>query len=173
MALDEVRELREKNGAGLLDCQKALGEAAGDVEKAIRLSASAASPGGPQGERARLPTARSAPTSTAGQDRRAVEVNCETVFVAKTPEFQQLVKDLAMQVAASSPRYVSREEVPAPSLEAEAQISGKLALHPASREGDRAASRGERSPERFYKAWLAVDLALRLELGCRHSSRLT
>src|SRR5438552_2363078 len=79
-----------------------------------------------------------------------IEVNCETDFVAKTPEFQQLVKDLAMQVAASSPRYVSREEVPAAELEAEREIYRKQALQ--SGKPEKVIERiVEGQVERFYK----------------------
>jgi elongation factor Ts len=123
MSLDAVKELREKTGAGLLDCQKALGEAAGDVEKALRLLR----------ERGIAKAARkSTRVATDGQIGAyihpggkigvLIEVNCETDFVAKTEEFQRLVRDLAMQVAASAPRYVRREEVPAGEIESERQI---------------------------------------------------
>ncbi len=123
MSLALVKELREKTGAGLLDCQKALGEARGDLEQAVRLLR----------ERGLAKAAKKA-TRTAtegavgsyihagGKIGVLIEVNCETDFVAKTPEFQQLVRDLAMQVAASAPRYVSREEVPAAEIEAERAI---------------------------------------------------
>jgi len=118
MALDEVRELREKTGAGLLDCQKALGEAAGDVEKAIRiLRERGLAKAARKATRAATDGAIGAYIHPPGKIGVLIEVNCETDFVAKTPEFQQLVKDLAMQVAASSPRYLSREEVPAAELE--------------------------------------------------------
>jgi elongation factor Ts len=123
MSLGLVRELREKTGAGLLDCQKALGEAAGDADKALRLLR----------ERG---LAKAAKKSTrvatdglvgsyihpGGKIGVLVEVNCETDFVAKTQEFQQLVKDLGMQIAAAAPRYVSRDEVPAAELESEREI---------------------------------------------------
>jgi elongation factor Ts len=123
MSLELVRRLREMTGAGLVDCQKALAEAESDFDKALRLLR----------ERG---LAKAAKKSTrvatdglvgsyihpGGKIGVLVEVNCETDFVAKTPEFQQLVKDLGMQVAAAAPRYVSREEVPAGELEAERQI---------------------------------------------------
>jgi elongation factor Ts len=123
MSLDLVKELREKTGAGLLDCQKALGETGGDVEKALRLLR----------ERGLAKAAKKATrTATDGQVGSyihpggkvgvLIEVNCETDFVAKTDEFQRLVRDLAMQVAASAPRYVRREEVPAAEIENERQI---------------------------------------------------
>src|SRR5262249_48755977 len=117
MSLSLVKELREKTGAGLLDCQKALGEAEGDLDKALRLLrekglAKAAK------RASRIP----AYAHPGGKIGVLVEVNCETDFVAKTDEFQQLVRDLAMQVAASSPRYVRREEVPEAEQESERAI---------------------------------------------------
>jgi elongation factor Ts len=123
MSLELVRDLREKTGAGLLDCQKALGEAQGDADKALRLLR----------ERGLAKAAKKS-TRTAtdglvgsyihpgGKIGVLVEVNCETDFVAKTPEFQQLVKDLGMQIAASAPRYVSRDEVPSGELDSEREI---------------------------------------------------
>src|SRR5207253_5976480 len=118
MALESVKGLREKTGAGLLDCQKALGEAAGDVEKAIRLLrerglAKAAK----KATRAATDGAIGAYIHPGGKIGVLIKVNCETDFVAKTAEFQQLVKDLAMQVAAAAPRYVSRDDVPAGELD--------------------------------------------------------
>src|SRR5437867_10008750 len=129
MALESVKELREKTGAGLLDCQKALGEAAGDVEKAIRLLrerglAKAAK----KATRAATDGAIGAYIHPPGKIGVLIEVNCETDVVAKPAEFQQLVKDLAMQVAAHAPRWVSREEVPAAVLESERAIYRKQAL---------------------------------------------
>src|SRR5881396_2757733 len=123
MALENVRELREKTGAGLLDCQKALGEAAGDVEKAIRiLRERGLAKAARKATRAATDGAIGAYIHPPGKIGVLIEVNCETDFVAKTPEFQQLVKDLAMQVAASSPRYVSRDEVSEKELEGERAI---------------------------------------------------
>jgi elongation factor Ts len=130
-----VKELREKTGAGLLDCQKALGEAEGDVDKALRLLrerglAKAAK----KASRAATDGSVGAYIHPGGKIGVLVEVNCETDFVAKTDEFQQLLRDVAMQVAAAAPRYVRREDVPEPELEAEraiyraqAQQSGKPA----------------------------------------------
>jgi len=123
MSLTVVKELREKTGAGLLDCQKALGEASGDLEKAVRLLrerglAKAAS----KATRAATDGLIGAYIHPGGKIGVLVEVNCETDFVAKTAEFQQLVKDLAMQVAAAAPRYVTREEVPPAEVESEREI---------------------------------------------------
>src|SRR5439155_1619104 len=129
MGLEEVRDLREKTGAGLLDCQKALGEAGGDVERAVRiLRERGLAKAAKKTTRTATDGAIGAYIHPPGKIGVLIEVNCETDFVAKTPEFQQLVKDLAMQVAASSPRYVSREEVPAAELEAEREIYRKQAL---------------------------------------------
>ena len=123
MGLASVKELREKTGAGLLDFQKALGDAGGDLDKALRLLrerglAKAAK----KAVRAATDGTVGAYIHPGGKIGVLIEVNCETDFVAKTPEFQQLVKDLAMQVAASGPRYVSRDEVPQAELEAERAI---------------------------------------------------
>ena len=123
MGLEAVKELREKTGAGLVDCQKALGEVSGDVEKALRLLrerglAKAAK----KASRAATDGAIGSYIHPGGKIGVLIEVNCETDFVAKTVEFQQLVRDLAMQVAASAPRYVSRDEVPEHELAAEREI---------------------------------------------------
>jgi elongation factor Ts len=123
MSLALVKELREKTGCGLVDCQNALKEGGGDVEKAVRILrerglAKAAKKAG----RVATDGAVGAYIHPGGKVGVLIEVNCETDFVAKTDEFQQLVRDLAMQVAASSPRYVRREEVPEPELESERGI---------------------------------------------------
>src|SRR6267142_444671 len=123
MALPLVKELREKTGAGLVDCQKALGEAAGDLDRALRLLrerglAKAAK----KSTRAATDGLVGAYIHPGGKIGVLIEVNCETDFVAKTAEFQQLVKDLGMQVAAAMPRYVGREEVSAAEVESERAI---------------------------------------------------
>ena len=128
MGLDLVKELREKTGAGLLDCQKALGESAGDVEKAIRLLrerglAKAAK----RATRAATDGTVGAYIHPGGKIGVLIEIACETDFVAKTPEFQQLVKDLAMQVAAAAPRWVARADVAASEIDAERAIYRKQA----------------------------------------------
>ena len=124
-----LKELREKTGAGLLDCQKALGEAQGDVEKAIKvLRERGLAKAAKKATRAATDGSIGAYIHPGGKIGVLIEVNCETDFVAKTAEFQQLVKDLAMQVAAAAPRYVSREEVPAAELESEREIYRKQAV---------------------------------------------
>ena len=118
-----VKDLREKTGAGVMDCKEALNKVGGDVEKAIdylrKKGLSAIS----------KKTGRSATEGVVGSYIHAggkigvlIEVNCETDFVAKPPDFVQLVKDLAMQVAAVNPVYVKREDVPAEVIEREKEI---------------------------------------------------
>ena len=118
-----VRELREKTGAGVMDCKKALAEASGDLEKAVvwlreRGIAQAAKRSGKLASEGSVGTYIHA----GGKLGVLVEVNCETDFVAKTPEFQTLVKEIAMQIAAANPRCVSREDVSAEIIEQERQI---------------------------------------------------
>jgi len=118
-----VKELREKTGAGVMDCKRALAEAAGDFEKAVvwlRERGVAAAAGR---------ASRVASEGTVGSYIHAggklgvlIEVNCETDFCAKSEAFQGLVKELAMQVAAANPRCVKREEVPSAVIEQERQI---------------------------------------------------
>ena len=130
-----VKELREKTGAGLLDCQKALTDAGGNVDNAVRvLREKGLAKAAKKATRVATDGAVGAYIHPGGKIGVLIEVACETDFVAKTEEFQQLVRDLAMQVAAASPRYVRREEVPEAELESEraiyrtqAQQSGKPA----------------------------------------------
>jgi elongation factor Ts len=151
MAIDKVKELREKTGAGLLDCQKALAEAAGDIEKAIRvLRERGLAKAAKKATRAATDGAIGAYIHPPGKIGVLIEVNCETDFVANTAEFKQLVKDLAMQVAATGPRWVSREDVPAAELETERAIYRKQALQ--SGKPEKVIERiVEGQVERFYK----------------------
>jgi elongation factor Ts len=118
-----VKKLRETTGAGILDCQKALAEVGGDFDKAIEFlrRKGLASAEKKAGREARDGSVGSY-IHAGGKLGVLVEVNCETDFVAKTPDFQELVKDVAMQVAAANPRYVSREEIPGEVIEAERRI---------------------------------------------------
>ena len=126
ISAEVVRRLREETGAGMMDCKSALVEAKGDLETAREvlrkkgLAAAARKAGRAATEG--LVGAYIHPGAKVGV---LVEVNCETDFVAKTPEFQALVKDIALHVAAASPAaalYVSREEVPGEVLEKEKEI---------------------------------------------------
>jgi elongation factor Ts len=128
MSMALVKELREKTGAGLLDCQKALGEAEGDVEKALRvLREKGLAKAAKKGTRVATDGAITAYIHPGAKIGVLLEVNCETDFVARTDEFQALLRDLAMQVAAANPRYVRREEVPEDELEVERGIYRKQA----------------------------------------------
>lgn len=118
-----VRALRDKTGAGMLDCKKALSDSGGNVDKAVVLLREKGLAA------AQKKSARSASQGMVGSYIHAggkigvlIEVNCESDFVARTPEFQELVKDLAMQVAAANPRFVRREEMAADAVEAERNI---------------------------------------------------
>ncbi|MBI4688228.1 MAG: translation elongation factor Ts [Nitrospirae bacterium] len=127
-----VKELREQTGAGLMECKKALTETGGDIDKAkdiLRQKGLAI---------ASKKASRAASEGVVdayihmGKLGVLIEVNCETDFVAKTDDFRQLVRDIAMQVAASSPSYVRKEEVPPNLIEKEkeiyaSQITGKPA----------------------------------------------
>ncbi|HEX5240879.1 MAG TPA: translation elongation factor Ts [Candidatus Limnocylindrales bacterium] len=114
-----VRELRDKTGAGMMDCKRALEEAGGDVEKASGLLrerglAAAAKKSGREAREGLIASY----IHTGGRVGSLVEVNCETDFVARTEEFQKLVRDLAVQVAGLAPLYVDAEHVPADALAA-------------------------------------------------------
>ncbi|SRR5579875_2560270 len=118
-----IKTLREKTGAGVMDCKKALAETQGDLEKAvIWLREKGIAQAAKRASRVASEGAIGAYIHTGGKLGVLVEVNCETDFVAKTPEFQTLVREIAMQVAAANPRYVSREQVPAEILQREREI---------------------------------------------------
>ena len=118
-----VKELREKTGAGMMDCKKALSETGGDFQKALdylrqKGLATAAKRAGRVASEGRVGSYIHA----GGKIGVMVEVNCETDFVAKTDDFQAFAKDVAMHIAASNPSYVRREEVTADVLDREKEI---------------------------------------------------
>ena len=125
-----VKELREKTGAGMMDCKKALTETDGNMDKAIDflrekgLSAAAKKSG-------RIATEGLVETYVHGGGRLGVmvEINCETDFVAKTDDFQTFAKDIAMHIAAAKPEFLSSEEVPADVIESEKKILRAQALN--------------------------------------------
>jgi elongation factor Ts len=116
---DAVKELRERTGAGMMDCKNALVEADGDVDAAVVLlrERGLAAAAKKAGRDAREGTVSSY-IHTGGRVGVLIEVNCETDFVARTEEFQKLVRDLAMQVAGLAPLYVEIDRIPAEALEA-------------------------------------------------------
>ena len=119
----DVKSLREKTGAGMMDCKKALTETGGDMEKAIDvLRKKGLSAAAKKSERIASEGLVGSYIHAGGKIGVLLEVNCETDFVAKTEEFQQLVKDLSMHIAAANPSYIRREEVPADVLDREKEI---------------------------------------------------
>ncbi|SDK46515.1 translation elongation factor Ts [Natronincola ferrireducens] len=124
-----VKELREKTGAGMMDCKKALAEVEGNMEKAVEILR----------EKGLAAVAKKAGRVAAeglveayihgGRIGVLVEVNSETDFVAKNQEFKEFVKDVAMQIAATNPLYVTKEEVPQDEIEKEKEILRKQALN--------------------------------------------
>src|SRR4029079_15919911 len=118
-----VKSLREKTGAGMLDCKNALVEASGDENQAIEiLRKKGMSTAGKKAGRVTAEGVVGSYIHMGGKVGVLVEINCESDFVARGDEFQQLVKDVAMHIAASDPRYASRDEVPASDLDKEREI---------------------------------------------------
>ena len=124
-----VKELRERTGVGLMDCKEALKHANGDLEKAIEYLREK---GLAKIQKRMAKKAKdgviAAYIHTGGKIGSMVEINCETDFVANTREFQEFAKDMAMQVVASSPLYIKKEDVPQEVLEKEKSIYRKQAL---------------------------------------------
>ena len=118
-----VKELREKTGVGMMTCKKALSEAEGSLDQALKIlrksgEASAARKAGRVAGEGMVYSY----IHTGGKVGVLVEVNCETDFTARNDDFTSMVKDIAMHIAAASPQYVQREEVPAEIVEAEKEI---------------------------------------------------
>lgn len=119
---DMVKELRERTGAGMMDCKRALEETSGNLDEAIRLLR----------EKGKAQAAKKAGRTASegaivsyihgGRIGVLVEVNCETDFVARNAQFQEFAHEVAMQVAAANPRYVRKEDVPQEAVEAEREI---------------------------------------------------
>jgi elongation factor Ts len=130
---DAIKKLREKTSAGIVACQKALKESDGDVDKAVDILrkqgvALASKKGGRSAKEGRIESY----IHLGGKIGVLVEINCESDFVARNDDFKQFVKDVAMQVAASSPMYVRKEDIPEESVQKEteiikAQLTGKPA----------------------------------------------
>ena len=128
----DVKALRDRTGAGFMDCKRALEEAGGDIDKATgilreRGLAAAAKKSGREAREGLI----SSYIHTGGRVGVLIEVNCETDFVARTEEFQKLVRDLAVQVAGLAPQWVAREDVPEEAIEAKRR---ELAEDPRARD---------------------------------------
>ncbi len=119
---DRIKKLRELTGAGIMDCRKVLEETGGDVDKAVLLlrKRGAAKAISKEGRKAEEGTVM-AYVHHGGKLGAMVELNCETDFVARNEEFVQLAKELAMQIAATAPRWVAKDDMPAAFL-AESQV---------------------------------------------------
>jgi elongation factor Ts len=127
---EAVRDLRERTGAGMMDCKRALEETGGDVDKAVAMLrerglAAAAKKAGRDAREGLV----SSYIHTGGRVGVLIEVNCETDFVARTDEFQKLVRDLAIQVAGLAPQYVDVDRIPDEALAAK---RAELAADPAT-----------------------------------------
>jgi elongation factor Ts len=147
-----VKELRALTGAGVIDCRNALAECRGDLEKAQQLLrakglAAAARKSGRVAKEGLVTSY----IHGGGRLGVLVEVNCETDFVARTDDFKTLVRDIAMQVAASDPRYVSRDDVPAEdaAVERAAYVAKARAD---GKNGSDAEAEAEKQMEKFYQA---------------------
>jgi len=118
-----VKGLRDRSGAGIMECKSALAEAQGDPEQALQILRKRGLAGAVK--RSGRTTSEGIVSSyihPGGRVGVMLEVNCETDFVARTAEFQEMVKNLAMHIAASQPRFLSRENVPGPVLASEREI---------------------------------------------------
>jgi elongation factor Ts len=127
---EQVKQLRERTGGGMMDCKRVLQDADGDMEKAAELLRERGLAAA--GKRAGKVAAEGAVGSyihMGGKIGVLVEVNCETDFVAETDKFKEFVKDIAMHIAASSPLYIESEDVPASAVEKEKEILRNQALN--------------------------------------------
>lgn len=124
-----VKKLREQTGAGMMDCKKALTETGGDYEKAVTLlREKGIAVAAKRESRAASEGVIGSYIHMGGQIGVLVEMNCETTFVAKTDEFQQLAKDVAMHISWSNPDYLKREDIPADVLEKERAVHRQWAV---------------------------------------------
>lgn len=122
ISADMIKNLREKTGTGMMECKKALTECNGDFEKAIDLLrkkglASAVKKAGRTASEGLIHS-----YVHMGKIGAMVEVNCETDFVARTDDFKELIKDIAMHIAAATPLYLTRDDVPQDTIEREKEI---------------------------------------------------
>ena len=153
----QVKELREATGVGMMECKKALTETNGDFEKALEwLRKKGIASAEKKAGRVAAEGVVESYIHMGGKIGVIVEVNCETDFVAKTPEFKAFVRDIAMHIAAANPKYLNREEVPAEILDKEREILRAQALNEGKPEKivDRMV---EGRVEKYYKENCLVD----------------
>ena len=119
----DVKALRERTGAGMMDCKKALQEAGGDIDKAVDiLRVKGQAQAAKRGERTAAEGTVTSYIHATGKIGVLVEINCETDFVAKNSDFQEFARDVALHIAAAGPQYVSEEDVPEEDRERELKI---------------------------------------------------
>src|SRR4030043_539431 len=129
ISIELIKDLRQRTGAGVVDCKVALQEAKGDIDKAIEyLRRKGLATAAKKAGRIATEGLVSSYIHAGGKIGVLVEVNCETDFVAKTEDFQNFVKNVAMQIAAANPQYVRREEIPENVLDKEREIYRAQAL---------------------------------------------
>jgi len=157
--IEKVKQLRAETGAGWMDCRKALEEAEGDLEQARRiLKAKGVQIAQKKAHREAREGLIEAYIHFSGRFGALVEVNCETDFVARTPEFKRLAQEIALQVAGMNPRYVSRDQIPEEEvhrLRQEFEETVAASLPPETRD-----SAWERYLERFYAEHCLLDQPL-------------
>ena len=151
ISANQVKELRARTGAGVMDCRNALEEAGGDLERAqLLLRAKGLAAAARRSGRVAKEGLVTAYIHGEGRLGALVEVNCETDFVARTPDFKSLAHDIALQVTASDPRYVAREDVPADVVAAERAAYVAKARAEGKRTADAEAAADEQL-EKFYQ----------------------
>ena len=129
ISMERIKDLRQRTGAGVIDCKTALNETQGDVDKAIEyLRRKGLATAAKKAGRIASDGLVSSYIHAGGKIGVLVEINCETDFVAKTEDFQAFVKNIAMQIAAANPQYVRREEISNEVLEKEREIYRAQAL---------------------------------------------
>ncbi len=129
ISMELIKELRQRTGAGVVECKKVLQETGGDVDKAVELLRKrGAAKAEKKAGRATAQGVIASYIHAGGKAGALVEVNCETDFVAMTEDFQNLAREIAMQVVAMSPKYVSPEEVPDEVIQKEKEILREQAI---------------------------------------------
>ncbi|HJX03727.1 MAG TPA: translation elongation factor Ts [Dehalococcoidia bacterium] len=165
ISTDDIKQLREKTGAGVIDCKNALSEACGDFSKACEiLNERGVSIAKKKSERAANSGLVETYVHLGGKIGVLLELNCETDFVAKTDEFKTLAHDLALQIAAMSPLYIKADEVPQDSTESPETVC--LLLQPFIK--DAAKNIQDLITEAIAKVGENIKLRrfVRFELGC-------
>jgi elongation factor Ts len=129
MGMAEIKQLRERTGAGILDCKKALTESDGDIDKAVDwLRSKGIAKAAKKAGRAATEGLVHSYIHAGGKIGVLVEINCETDFVAMNDDFQQLCKEVAMHIAAAAPEYVSKDDVPDDAIAKEREVQKQLVI---------------------------------------------